>query len=43
MSDKNTVNDEKRWTEIKNVQDVDLNSSMRSSFKSILVNIFDKS
>ncbi len=39
MSDKNAVNDEKRWTEIKNVQDVDLNSSMRSSFLSYAMSV----
>ena len=38
MSD-NIKNEENRWTEIKNVQDIDLNESMRTSFLSYAMSV----
>ena len=39
MSTENVINDENRWTNIKNVQDVDLNESMRTSFLSYAMSV----
>ncbi|MBP5342553.1 DNA gyrase subunit A [bacterium] len=39
MSDKKEIVDDSRWTEIKNVQNVDLNSSMKSSFLSYAMSV----
>jgi len=39
MSDENVLRDENRWTEVKNVQDVDLNSSMKTSFLSYAMSV----
>jgi len=39
MSDKNVINDDNRWTEVKNVLDVDLNESMKSSFLSYAMSV----
>ena len=37
--DKNVLNDDNRWTTIKNVQNVDLNESMRTSFLSYAMSV----